>query len=72
MLQCCELLKHGYPTRIGYAEIRDRYVPLLPPSALPIDNVPLPPVLLAPLVTDTSPPAPPPVLAPPLMLMLPP
>eukprot|EP00908_Phaeocystis_cordata_P006627 Transcript_17247.p1 GENE.Transcript_17247~~Transcript_17247.p1 ORF type:complete len:996 (+),score=558.03 Transcript_17247:53-2989(+) len=30
MLQCCELLKHGYPTRIGYAEIRDRYEPHLP------------------------------------------
>ena len=47
-------------------------VPLLPPSALPIDNAPLLPVPLAPLVTDTSPPAPPPALAPPLMLMLPP
>ena len=22
MLQCCELLKHGYPTRITYAEVR--------------------------------------------------
>ena len=21
MLQCCELLKHGYPTRIAYAEV---------------------------------------------------
>jgi len=30
MLQCCELLKHGFPTRIGYAEIRERYEPLLP------------------------------------------
>ena len=30
MLQCCELLKHGSPTRIGYAEIRDRYEPHLP------------------------------------------
>ena len=30
MLQCCELLKHGYPTRIGYAEIRERYAPPLP------------------------------------------
>ena len=30
MLQCCELLKHGYPTRIGYTEVRERYASLLP------------------------------------------
>lgn len=32
MLQCCELLKHGYPTRIAYAEVRERYTPHLPAS----------------------------------------
>eukprot|EP00965_Chrysotila_dentata_P036350 1210714-Pleurochrysis_carterae.AAC.3 len=25
MLQCCEMLKHGYPTRINYAEVKARY-----------------------------------------------
>ena len=43
MLQCCELLKHGYPTRIGYAEIRERYAPPLPtptPNHLPLTMAP--------------------------------
>lgn len=30
MLQCCELLKHGYPTRIAYSEVVARYSPILP------------------------------------------
>ena len=29
LLQCCELLKHGYPTRIAYAEVAERYKPVL-------------------------------------------
>ena len=32
MLQCCELLKHGYPTRISYAEVVSRYSTVLPPA----------------------------------------
>lgn len=32
MLQCCELLKHGYPTRIAYSEVRERYTSHLPSS----------------------------------------
>ncbi|KAL1504450.1 hypothetical protein AB1Y20_010856 [Prymnesium parvum] len=32
MLQCCELLKHGYPTRIAYSEVVNRYSPVLPPA----------------------------------------
>jgi len=30
MLQTCALLKNGYPTRIGYAEVKQRYLPVLP------------------------------------------
>jgi myosin heavy subunit len=37
MLQCCELLKHGYPTRIAYAEVRERYTPHLPTSVTKLD-----------------------------------
>ena len=32
MLQCCELLKHGFPTRISYTEVVERYAPHLPPD----------------------------------------
>ena len=32
MLQCCELLKHGYPTRISYSEVVHRYSSVLPPA----------------------------------------
>ena len=34
LLQCCELLKHGYPTRIAYTEVAARYTPILPPQLL--------------------------------------
>ena len=34
LLQCCELLKHGYPTRISYSEIAQRYTPVLPKELL--------------------------------------
>ena len=34
LIQCCELLKHGYPTRIAYTEVAARYTPILPPQLL--------------------------------------
>ena len=33
MLQCCEMLTHGYPTRLNYSEVKGRYLPVLPKSA---------------------------------------
>ena len=34
LLQCCELLKHGYPTRIAFSEVAQRYTPILPPAVV--------------------------------------
>merc|ERR1719473_1025339 len=40
LLQCCELLKHGYPTRIAYSEVCDRYRPVLQQHAPAILDLP--------------------------------
>jgi len=36
LLQCCKLLKHGYPTRIAYKEVALRYSPMLPRRILEV------------------------------------
>ena len=40
LLQCCELLKHGYPTRIAYSEVTERYRPVLHQHAPAILHLP--------------------------------
>jgi len=40
LLQCCELLKHGYPTRIAYSEVCDRYRPVLQQHAPAVLDLP--------------------------------
>ena len=40
LIQCCDLLKHGYPTRIAYSEVAERYRPILAMHAPAVLDLP--------------------------------